>query len=149
MRVRKIIGRMLVLAMLLGGLSLLAGPAFATSGTGSQNPDLTVTVSLTNSGGGADGNVDTATVGENLTVSGSLTNNTSRSQLVTVQLTLTGPDGFRVSYSVPLSVAAHKTAQVSFDLPVQDTFPTGAYDLSAAASNRNGASSATASIEIV
>lgn len=56
-------------------------------------------VSLTNSGGGADGDVDTATV--------------------------------------------------AFDLPVEDFFPIGACDLTAAASNRHGTSSATASLEIV
>ena len=145
----KIIARLLVLGMLVGGLSLLAGPALATSGTGSQNPDLTVTVSLTNSGGGADGNVDTATVGEIITVSGALTNNTSQNQVVTVTLTLTGPDGFKFSYTVRVFVAAHQTVRVSFDLPVKATFPIGTYNLTAAASNRNGTSSATASIEIV
>jgi hypothetical protein len=149
MRVGNIVGRLLTLVTLVAALSLLAGPALATSGTGSQNPDLTVAVSLTNSGGGADGDVDTATVGEEIAVSGALTNNTSRSQLVTVQLTLTGPDGFRVSYPVPVFVAAHRTATVAFDLPVEDFFPIGAYDLTAAANNRHGTSSATASLEIV
>lgn len=99
MSVRNTAGRLLVLVTLVAVLSLLAGPALATSGTGSQNPDLTVAVSLTNSGGGADGDVDTATV--------------------------------------------------AFDLPVEDFFPIGAYDLTAAASNRHGTSSATASLEIV
>jgi hypothetical protein len=149
MRVHKIAGRFLALVMLVAALTLLAGPAFATSGTGTQNPDLTVAVSLSNSGGGADGDVDTATAGELVTVAGALTNNTSRSQYVTVRLTLAGPDGFTVSYAVPVFVGAHQTAKVSFDLPVQDYYPTGAYDLTAAASNRNGTSSATASIEIV
>jgi hypothetical protein len=98
MRVRNTAGRLLVLVTLVGALSLLAGPALATSGTGSQNPGLTVAVSLTNSGGDAD-DVDTATV--------------------------------------------------AFDLPVEDFFPIGAYDLTAATSNRHGTSSATASLEIV
>jgi hypothetical protein len=62
MSMGNIAGRLLVLVTLVAALSLLAGPALTTSGTGSQNPDLTVAVSLTNSDGGADGDVDTATV---------------------------------------------------------------------------------------
>jgi hypothetical protein len=149
MRAAKISARLLALAMLVTALSLLAGPALATTGTGSQNPDLTVTVSLTNSGGGSDGNVDTATVNESITASGALTNNTSRSQSVKVTLTLTGPNGFQASYSVSVFVGAHKTVSVSYDVQVQEYYPTGTYQLTAAASNRHGTSSATASIQIV
>ena len=77
-------------------------------------------VSPTNSGGGADGNVDTAAVGEKVLASGSLTSNTVGSGASRSCSPFQGPDGY----------------------------PTGTYDPTAAASDRNGTSSATASIEV-
>jgi hypothetical protein len=150
--------RSLAIAVVVGALTLaivgaltLAGrtAAHATSASGTQNPDLTVAVSLANVGGGVDANTDTATAGENVTVSASVRNNTSRRQSVAVRVTLRGPNGFATSYSVRYPIGAGKTASISYDLTVQSDYPLGTYDLTVAASNRNGTSSATASIQIV
>jgi uncharacterized repeat protein (TIGR01451 family) len=63
--------------------------ALATSATGNQNPDLTVFVSLSSSGV----DLDRATVGDTVTETVSVTNNTSRKQAVKLVVTLELPDG--------------------------------------------------------
>jgi hypothetical protein len=54
MPMRRAAFRTAAFGALAGALMLVGGPALASTGTGSQNPALTVT--LTNPGGGADGN---------------------------------------------------------------------------------------------
>jgi hypothetical protein len=56
MPMRRAAVRTAAFGALAGALMLVGGPALASTGTGSQNPALTVTVTLTNPGGGADGN---------------------------------------------------------------------------------------------
>lgn len=145
----KALVRSLVIAVVAGALALAGGSALATSATGTQNPDLTVTVALSNIGGGHDANPDTATAGESVTASASVRNNTSRSQSVAVRVTLTGPGGVVLSYPASIKIAAGQTAQVSYAVTVQAEYPLGTYNLTVSASNRHGTSSATASIQIV
>jgi hypothetical protein len=145
----KALVRSLVIAMVAGALMLLGGSALATSGTGTQNRDLTVAVSVSNVGGGHDANPDTATAGETVTVNASVRNNTSRSQPVAVRATLTGPGGLEESYAASVWVSAGQTVRISYGVTVESSYPLGTYQLTVAASNRHGTSSATASIQIV
>lgn len=139
------------LMVLLGAgllIGVVGGSALATTDTGTQNPDLTVTVSLLNEGGGEDGDPDTATAGEDVTASGSVTNNTSRTQPTEVAVTLTDPSGDTDTISHKVPIKAGETKSLTYTYTVDSSDEKGAYELTVAASNRNGTSSATAEITV-
>lgn len=127
-------------ALIWGG----AGTALASSGTGNQNPDLTVAVSLVSSGA----DPDKATVGDTITASYSLVNNTTRYQLVRVSPSLAGPAGAIYSISFWAVLAPGKTYSASVSYPVLEAFPAGLYTVALSASNYRGASTASASLEV-
>jgi hypothetical protein len=120
----------------------------ATSATRSQNPDLTVFVSLREEGGGGDGNVNTATTGGSVTVRGSVRNNTSTTQDVLVTATLIEPSDESSSESRRFSIGAGKRLENTFSYAVPDDVEKGTYRYRLAATNANGTSSATARITI-
>jgi uncharacterized membrane protein len=145
----RIVFKLLAVCVLAALLNLVgSGVAQATSATGTQNPDLTAFVSLTNDGGGGDANPDTATAGESVTVVLAVTNNTSRTQATTVTATLEDPAGRSQTVTRHIAIGAGETARLGFSYTVDPSFDTGVYALTLAASNRNGTSSATATIEI-
>jgi hypothetical protein len=137
--------RLLILATLVGGVMLGgASLAVASSDTGTQNPDLTVTTSLLSSGT----DPDRATLGDTISSSSSVTNNTSRYLLVKLSRSLTGPADNTLTRSVWVILAPGRTYSISWSFQVGPLLPLGTYTRTAAASNVNGESSATASIEI-
>jgi len=110
----------------------------ATTGTGSQNSDLTVTVSLP----------DTAHAGH---VSGSYSvhnNTTGTLSPVTVTTTVRYPTGYSVSYAQSLSLSAGETYAASVSLTITGTDPKGVYSLTVEAADAKGASSATATVTV-
>src|SRR3954464_4765051 len=88
------------------GLALTLGVStvLATSGTGTQNSDLTISVSAS---------PDVLTVGDSATISGSVTNNTNKSQKVTIKGVLTLPDGTKYTESRTVTLAAGQSESVS------------------------------------
>jgi hypothetical protein len=106
-----------------------------------QNPDLTVTASMI---------PDFATVGDVITISGSVTNNTSRPAKVATSANLIAPDG-SVLYSkadASRTIPAGKTVNVSYSVVDDGSLARGVYRLEVVATGANGSSSAGASITL-
>jgi hypothetical protein len=122
-------------------LASLAGAsvALATSDSGSQNPNLTVTASLS---------PDQAVTGTTVTAAASETNNTAARDGVKVTYTLTYPDGRVFTSSKQLNLSASQTQEQSRTYIVDGTDPRGTYTYTVTASDKVGASSATASIVV-
>jgi uncharacterized protein YfaS (alpha-2-macroglobulin family) len=138
--------RLVKLAALIGALALCgATVAIASTDVESQNTDLTVAASLHSSGPDA----ERATVGDTVTASSSLTNNTSGTLKTDVSATIAGPDG-TVMYSKMRTVTLPrgKTSTVSNDLSVQASYLPGVYTLTVSASDANGTSTAVATITV-
>ena len=127
--------------------ALLAGApaASATSGTGTQNPDLTVDVSLASSAL----DPDRATVGDQVTVIERVTNNTAAVQMPRVVETTQAPGGSPSSTTSRVRIAPHKTYRVTYSYRIFAGVPAGLSTLTVSATNGNGTSSATANVAIV
>lgn len=127
---------MAALGALAGTLMFMGGPALASTGTGSQNPALTVTVTLTNPGGGADGNPETATSGETVNAAVSIRNNTAKAQpTVLVRVTAQDPTGASLTVPAKISMKANQTLTLSDDFPASGPlFQTGTYTVILSAS---------------
>ncbi len=138
--------RLVTLVALVGAVVLAgASIAIANTASGSQNSDFTVTATLASSGPDS----ERATAGDNVTASASLTNNTASVQKADVSAVIVGPDGavmYQKSRSVTLPRG--KTSSASYDLPVLSGYLPGIYTLTVSAANANGASSASATIEL-
>ena len=119
--------------------------AFASSAVGNQNPDLTVTASLTSNGA----NPDQAAVGNTVNVSYSVKNNTKVSLTVQETFALTAPNGQTESLTVNVTLGAGKTDAHAFSFTDVSFLPKGTYSLQLTASDKRGASSATATITLV
>lgn len=137
----KLLGVIAVLSLLtLAG----ASGALATTATGNQNPDLVVVASLTSN----NVNSDTATDGDVVTAFESIENTTTKRQSVAVTNVLEAPG--EVYYTITRRVVLDplQTLTLTLTYTVDASFPRGFYNLTVSASNRNGGSSATASIEL-
>lgn len=119
--------------------------AFASTGVGNQNPDLSVSVSLTSNGS----NPDQATVGNTVTLKTSVTNTTA-SQL-TVQLTVhvVAPGSQYTTPAISVTLQPGQTLSQTASFTVEAFLPKGMYSLTLSASDHNGTSSATGSITLV
>jgi hypothetical protein len=128
--------------------------ALATSATGNQNPDFTVSVSIASRG---TPDPDVAAAGHPVDVILSARNNKSlkfppKVNQVELRLTLRSSSGesFNVATNVPLF--PEQTARVAFDFNVTPSFPRGAYALTLEAHEVDGStapSSATGTLTIV
>lgn len=124
--------RVLVVVGTVVVLRLAGAPeALATTATGSQNPDLTVSVSLASRG-----TIDPefATVGDTVDAALSVRNNKGwnfppRLEEVRVRLTLGIPSGQSFTASVTVRLAPGQTLRVPFDFTVVEFFPKGLYSL--------------------
>jgi hypothetical protein len=139
---RLIKGLRIVLAIMCLGLlmQLTTVGVLAATGTGTQNPDLTVTVSLP----------DNAHAGH---VSGSYSvhnNTTTTLSPVAITTTVQYPTGYSVSYTQSLSLSALETYAASVSLTITGTDPKGVYSLTVTAGDANpiGPSSATATVTV-
>jgi uncharacterized membrane protein len=121
-----------------------ASTALASMATATQNADVTVVVTLQSDGLDA----DQATVGNTVTASASVTNNTDRKQQVKLSRSLVGPDGAIWTKTTGLMLSPGETYSASDSLVVSSSTPVGSYTLTIAASGKNGSSSASASITV-
>jgi hypothetical protein len=118
--------------MLMAATALTLGgspPALATSDTGNENPDLTLTVSMASRG---TPNPDVAAVGDIVDTIVSVRNNKGwsfppRPQEVRLRVVLTIPSGDTFNLSVPLILLPEQTLRLTFDFPVSTLFPKGLY----------------------
>jgi len=132
-----------------------ASPAVATTATGNQNPDLTVSVSLA-SRGTAD--PDSATGGDTVDAVLSVRNNKpltfgARVETVRLRLAVGIPLDSSFSFSVTVFLFPQQTLRLPFDFTVGDLFPKGTYSLTLEAAEVDDAtapppSSATATLTI-
>jgi hypothetical protein len=122
-------------------------PAFATSATGTQNPDLTVRSVLRSTN--ATSPWTTAAVGDTVTARGCVQNNTSSPVLARIRITLVAPDGTKHSLAYYRELAAGQRACRSYSFVDQAGMPTGTYKLRVAATDANGTSAATSKITFV
>lgn len=127
----------------------------ATTATGSQNPDLTVTVTLASRG---TPDPEFATVGDTVDALLAVRNNKNwtfppRLEEVRVRLILGIPTGQSVDASVTLHLLPGQTVRLPFDYRVNEFFPKGLYSLTLEASEVNDptapVSSATATLTII
>lgn len=144
----KSILRKLVFLSLSLGLLFAALPVYATTGTGSQNPQLTVSISFEPS---------CVKVGETIVREFAVTNNTNKGQAVTLELrvSLNGRliniypyyprEHWRIQLSPGETWLDGPTTFVIYDLASQ---PKGTYSITLSATNKKGTSSATAQFEI-
>jgi uncharacterized protein (DUF58 family) len=136
--------RKFLVAIVALSLLAVAPVALATTSTGSQNPDLTVTSSLRSNGP----NPNHATTGDTVTAAGSVRNNTSTSQSVTVTVVLRYPDGTAFRYAEQVTLAPGQTLARSYTYQVSSSDPRGTYRLTVSARNARGISRATSRITV-
>ncbi len=115
-----------------------AWSAYATSGTGTQNPELTVYVSIT---------PDCITPGSLSTRIFSVTNNTARGQPVTLQHVITHDGVMILSASSKISLRPHQT-WFGEQRTVLDSSALGTYTEMRSATDSDGTSSATATYKV-
>lgn len=132
---------LLFLSLLTGLFALTSAVgAQATTGTGHQNPDLAVTVSLS---------PDTATNGQVVTATETVKNTASVKRTVSLTGTVTTPDGRTLSRSGTIVLKPGQTSTQRQTYTVSPSDPRGTYALRLDASDRNGTSSATATVTYV
>ncbi|MBI2827606.1 MAG: hypothetical protein HYX69_23265 [Planctomycetia bacterium] len=116
-----------------------ASTVSATSGIGTQNPDVTVKVSLS---------PDVVSIGGTVHGEASATNNTNRRKKFTARATLTLPNGSKYSETRSRYLNAGETYTLTEDLVVPSYAPLGTYYLTIAVSDNRGTSRATASVTV-
>ena len=137
----------MVLLMAFAGLALLVviPIAQATTAVGNQNPQLTVRASATSEGA----DPDRATVGDTVTVAGSVKNNTAKKQTALVTVTARDPQGSSIyTNSENVSLRPGKTISSSYSYVVDESYQKGNYEITVSATNAKGTSNATATFEI-
>jgi len=154
---RKLVDAKRVMILTVAAVVLVGGvsAAVATTGTGDQNRNLTVTVSALSVG---TRDPDVATVGDTVRVVLSVRNNRSwtgglQPDAVQVRATLETPSTAPYVVSFTVSLYPSQTLQLPLEFAVSDGFPRGAYALTLEAIEvRDRAapvSSATARLTIV
>ncbi|HZO73616.1 MAG TPA: hypothetical protein VFB60_15555 [Ktedonobacteraceae bacterium] len=133
-----------VIALMIMSMATVS-TAFASSAVGNQNPDLTVAASLTSNGA----NPNQAAVGNTVTVSYSVKNDTKANLTFKETFTLTVPKEPAVSFSVNVTLAAGRADAHTFSFTDVSFLPKGTYSLEVAATDSKGTSSATATITLV
>lgn len=115
------------------------GSAVAATATASQNSDLTVSVTT---------DKESASYGDSVTVTRTVTNNTSKKQNVTVDYELTTPTGQVHTYSERLTVAPGQPLSWSNTYMIDSSYAPGTYTLEWTAGNGKSASSCSISFEV-
>ena len=125
----------------LGSLVMTIGMsvAVATSDTGSQNPDVTVTSSLS---------PDVVTVGGTLTGTATVTNNTNRTRKFRVKAVLSGPNGWTHSQSQSVRLGPGQSASQAESVLIDASVPPGQYSLRVSVKSKKTASVATATATV-
>jgi hypothetical protein len=127
------------LLLVLGGIGLLclagAWPGFATSATGSQNPDVTVFVTLT---------PDSATAGTTVVQTYAVTNNTRDVLVAVVTRRLLSPNGLADAEPLTVAIRPGEGLTQTQVWPITSDHAPGVYELAVAVTNAHGTSRATA-----
>jgi hypothetical protein len=160
MRTSFVYGKRLMLAGIVGVVVLAAASAaVATTARNSDNPDLTVTVSLLTDRSPAPPDPNFATVGDEVDVVLEVQDNrtlTYQSVLeeVKIRLTLEVPGGEPYSVSYTIYLFPGQRLRVPFDVTVTEYYPKGTYSLTIEATEVDEttgprSSKATASITVI
>lgn len=126
-------------AALLVQVSFAAPSALAASATQSQNPDLTVTLSVP----------DQAAVGQTIAATLSISNNSSKLQTIVVKGIWTEPDGEATVQTKSGLLLPGQTVTRVVDYVVKDDVVPGIHEITLTVESKSGTSSATAPIEVV
>jgi len=131
---------LLVLATALVVQFLAGTPiAFGAADTETQNPDLTVSLTVP----------DQASVGETVQAKISITNNTRRFETIVVEGNWTDPNGVDTVTTRNGMLLPGQTVSRVIDYEVKDSSVRGTHVVTIRAQDRNGASTATANVEVV
>lgn len=117
-----------------------AAGAQATTGTGHQNPNLAVSVSLT---------PGTATNGDVVTATETVTNTSSVKRTVAITGTLTTPDGRTLARSTTMVLKPGQTFSDGQTYTASPSDPRGSYTLRLDATARGGTSSASGTVTLI
>ena len=126
-------------AALLVQVSLATPAAQAASATDSQNPDLTVSLSIP----------DQASVGQTIAATLSISNNSGSFQSIMVKGIWTEPDGESTVQSQRGMLLPGQTVTRVIDYVVKDTVEPGIHEITLSVESRSGISSAKAPIEVI
>jgi hypothetical protein len=126
-----------VLAVALVAAFGTTSAALATTDTQSQNPDLTVAISLS---------PDEVAVGDTVFASESVTNSSTKKQVVDLVTTLTDPSGATTSTTTKVSLRAGATFSQSASYTRDADDAVGVYTVTVSATSRTGTSTAQASV---
>ncbi len=141
-----LLGKLLAILAVFTFLSFASvSTAFASTGTGNQNPDLKVSVSFTSNGP----NSDQAAVGNTVTLKTSVTNTTSRKLKVQLVAHVVIPGFEATTPAITVTLQPGQTLSHTASFTVEAFFPKGTYSLTLSATDSHGTSSATGSITVV
>jgi hypothetical protein len=126
-------------AGLLVQVSLTAPTALAASASDSQNPDLTVSLTVP----------DQAAVGEKIAATMSISNNSSKIQAIVVKGIWTEPSGEETVQSRNGLLLPGQTIVRVIDYQVKDTVVPGVHEITLSVESKSGTSSATAPVQVI
>lgn len=131
--------RAAAVAALLVQCSLAAPAALAASATQSQNPELTVSLSVP----------DQASVGQTIAATMSISNNSSKIQTILVKGIWTEPSGEETVQTKNGLLLPGQTVTRVIDYQVKDNVEPGIHEITLTVESRSGTSSASAPIEVI
>jgi hypothetical protein len=126
-------------AALVVNVSLTTPAALAASATESQNPDLTVSLTVP----------DQAAIGETIAATMSISNNSSRIQAIVVKGIWTEPSGEETVQSRNGLLLPGQTVTRVIDYQVKETVVPGIHEITLSVESKSGTSSATAPVEVI
>jgi hypothetical protein len=136
---RAILLRAAAVAALIVQVSLGAPAALAASATQSQNPDLTVSLSVP----------DQAAVGQTIAATMSISNNSSKIQTIAVRGIWTEPSGEQTVQTKNGLLLPGQTVTRVIDYAVKDDVEPGIHEITLSVESKSGTSSASAPIEVI
>jgi hypothetical protein len=126
-------------AALVVNVSLTTPAALAASATDSQNPDLTVSLTVP----------DQAAIGETIAATMSISNNSSRIQAIVVKGIWTEPSGEETVQSRNGLLLPGQTVTRVVDYMVKETVVPGIHEITLSVESKSGTSSATAPVQVI
>jgi hypothetical protein len=136
---RAILLRAAAVAALIVQVSLAAPAALAASATQSQNPDLTVSLTVP----------DQATVGQTIAATISISNNSSKIQTIAVKGIWTEPSGEETVQTKSGLLLPGQTVTRVIDYQVKNDVEPGIHEITLTVESKGGTSSASAPIEVI
>jgi hypothetical protein len=125
------------------GMTAIAGttPALASTSSGAQNPDLSLSLSVS---------PDTVTTGQNASAAYTVTNHTAATQTIAVTKTLVVPgQSMPIVQTGTLRLRARQSETITQSVKIDASYPRGQYSVTVSVADGNGSSSATVTYTIV